>query len=76
MLFSKIFCQVLKQTLSEDNCMDYVDRACMFRAKDLIESCLKLALEDPYLFSDADWTRLLDKHPELAVELGKCMGAL
>ncbi len=49
-----------------------MDRACLFRAKDLIESCLNLALEDPYLFSDTDWTRLLGKHPELAVQLVKC----
>ncbi len=61
-------------SLSKDNCLDYLDRACLFRAKFLIRHCLSLVLENQQMITDADadWTRLVNKHPELAVELFKC----
>ncbi len=51
--------------------MEYLERACLFRANDLVKSCFKLAFKCPQKISDADLTRLAGKYPELAVDLFK-----
>ncbi len=67
-----MFFQVLKSSLAADNVLDYVDKACLFRAQDLVRSAIKFALEDSQVaIADDEWTRLAKKHPELAVELTK-----
>ncbi len=55
--------------MNKDNCLDYLDRACLFRAKFLIRSCLGLVLEDPQTISKDDLAGLVKKHPELGVEI-------
>ncbi len=64
--------QVLESDLNGENCLDYLDKACLFRASNLIRCALKIALEDPQVsITDDDWKSLSKKHPELAVELAK-----
>ncbi len=62
---------VLKESLSKNNCLEYVDKACLFKINDLISACVDLARKNPKLISDADWTGLAGKYPEIAVELFK-----
>ncbi len=64
--------QVLETSLNRENCFDYLDRACVFKADILISSSLKIALEERSVSTyEDDWKRLGKKHPELAWELAQ-----
>ncbi len=66
---------MLETSLKKENCLDYMERACLFRANDLLRNCISLAFKNPKMISDADLTRMASKYPEIAVELFRCKTA-
>ncbi len=67
--------QVLETSLNNDNCLEYMERACLFRANNLLRHCISLTFQNPQMISDDDLTRMAKKYPEIAVELFKCKTA-